>query len=63
MVSDADLLSEGIPTVWRPGVYGNVAECVNYGEFSQAILMAVYIPPFANADAAFDIVHSVTCRL
>lgn len=32
-------------------------------EFSQAIVMAVYIPNSSSTDAACDIIHSMTCRL
>jgi len=32
-------------------------------EFSQTIMMVVYIPPAANASRAADIINSVTARL
>ena len=32
-------------------------------EFTQVIVFAVYIPPSANTDAAYDVLHSVTSSL
>ncbi|KAI4875879.1 hypothetical protein NFI96_009456 [Prochilodus magdalenae] len=32
-------------------------------EFSHAIMIAAYVPPSANADAACDVLHSAVCRL